>query len=314
MNRVLVIKLSALGDVVLGFAAMRRIREAHPEAEITALTTPPYAELIAASPYVDRAEDDGRPRGVRSTWRMIERLRAAGYDRVYDLQTSRRSSGYFHLLRPDPPEWSGIARGCSLPHRNPDRDRMHTLERQAEQLRDAGIWPDAPTAPATAPPPDLSWMVEEGSEAAFGATPPYALLVPGGSPHRMDKRWPAGRYERLALELSRRGVQPVVIGGPAEAALAREIGERAPQALDLIGRTTIPDLAALGSRAALAVGNDTGPLHVIAAAGAPTLALFSEASDPALTAPRGPRVEVLRRTSLEDLGVEYVQQAAEDLL
>jgi ADP-heptose:LPS heptosyltransferase len=314
LNRILVIKLSALGDVVLGFAAMRRIREAHPEAEITALTTPPFADLIAASPYVDRVEDDGRPRGVRSTWRMIDRLRAAAYDRVYDLQTSRRSSSYFHLLRPDPPEWSGIARGCALPHQNPDRDRMHTLERQADQLKDAGVWPDAPVAPGTAPPPDLSWMIGEGSEAAFGVAPPYALLVPGGSPHRLDKRWPAGRYERLAVELSRRGVQPVVIGGPAEAQIAREIGERSPQALDLIGRTTIADLAALGAKAALAVGNDTGPLHVMAAAGAPTLALFSEASDPALTAPRGPGVEVLRRTSLEELSVEEVQQAAEHLL
>ena len=308
------IKLGALGDVVLAFAAMRRIREGHPEAEITALTTPSFADLIAASPYVDRVEDDGRPRGVRATWRMIERLRAARYERVYDLQTSTRSSSYFHLLRPDPPEWSGIARGCALPHRNPERDLMHTLERQADQLKDAGVWPDAPTAPGSAPPPDLSWMIEAGSEAAFGATPPYALLVPGGSPHRMDKRWPAGRYERLAIDLARRGLQPVVIGGPAEAALAREIGERAPQALDLIGRTSIPDLAALGAAAALAVGNDTGPLHVIAAAGAPTLALFSEASDPALTAPRGPQVEVLRRASLEDLSVEEVQQAAEDLL
>lgn len=314
MNRVLVIKLGALGDVVLAFAAMRRIREAHPEANITALTTPAFADLIVASPYVDRVEEDGRPRGLRPTWRMIERLRTAEYDRVYDLQTSTRSSSYFHFLRPDPPEWSGIARGCALPHRNPERDLMHTLERQADQLRDAGIWPGAPTAQGTAPPPDLSWMIEAGSEAAFGATAPYALLVPGGSPHRMEKRWPAGRYERLALELSRKGVQPVVIGGPAEAALAREIGERTPQALDLIGRTSVADLAALGAGAALAVGNDTGPLHVIAAAGAPTLALFSRASDPALTAPRGRRVEVLRRASLEDLSVEDVQHAAEDLL
>ena len=314
MKRILVIKLGALGDVVLAFPAMKRIREAHPEAEITALTTPAFAGMIAASPYVDRVEDDGRPTGLRATWRMIERLRAAAYDRVYDLQTSARSSGYFHLLRPSPPEWSGIARGCALLHRNPDRDFMHTLERQAEQLKDAGIWPDAPAEPGSAPPPDLSWMIEDGSEAAFGAMPPYALLVPGGSPHRLDKRWPAHRYARLALELSRRGMQPVVIGGGAEGSIAHQIHEDAPQALDLIGRTAITDLAALGSRAALAVGNDTGPLHVIAAAGAPTLALFSQASDPALTAPRGRRVEVLRRGSLDDLSTEEVQQAVEHLV
>jgi len=313
LNRVLVIKLGALGDVVLAFAAMRKIREAHPEARITALTTPAFADLIRRSPYADEVEDDGRPQGLGATWVMIERLRAAGYDRVYDLQTSKRSSTYFHLLRPNPPEWSGIAKGCALPHRNPDRDFMHTLERQADQLKDAGIWPDAPTAPGTAPPPDVSWMIEEGSEAAFGARPPYALLVPGGSAHRMDKRWPAGRYARLALELSRGEIQPVVIGGPDEALLAREIEESSPQALNLIGRTSITDLAALGAKAAMAVGNDTGPLHVIAASGAPTVALFSQASDPDLTAPRGPRVRVLRQPSLDDLSVDEVQQAVEDL-
>ncbi|MBW3560530.1 MAG: hypothetical protein KY449_12355, partial [Proteobacteria bacterium] len=57
-GRILVIKLGALGDVVLALAALHRIRQAHPEAEITALTTPAYAHLLGASPYVDRVETD----------------------------------------------------------------------------------------------------------------------------------------------------------------------------------------------------------------------------------------------------------------
>jgi ADP-heptose:LPS heptosyltransferase len=279
--KILVIKLGALGDFVLALPALRRIREAHPEAEITLLTTAPYARLAEACPWVDRVEADGRPKGLRATTRLLRRLRRARYDRVYDLQTSSRSSAYFHFLRPDPPTWSGIARGAALPHRNPDRDRMHTLERQAEQLKDAGIWPEAPTEPGTAPAPDVAFLVHRETLAALGLEPGgYALLVPGGSAHRPEKRWPAGRYAQLALELARAGLRPVILGGPDEAALAREIGDKAPQALNLIGRTAYPDLATLGAAAALAVGNDTGPLHLIAAAGAPTLALFSEASDP----------------------------------
>ena len=313
--KVLVIKLSALGDFILALPAMRRIREAHPEAEITLLTTPPYAALGEACPWVDRVEPDGRPKGLRETARLLRRLRRARYDRVYDLQTSSRSSAYFHFLRPDPPVWSGIAKGAALPHRNAERDRMHTLERQAEQLMDAGVWPDAPTEPGTAPPPDVSFLVQPETLPALGLEPGgFALLVPGGSAHRPEKRWAAGRYAQLALELSRHGLKPVVLGGPDEAALAREIGEAAPQAQMLIGRTTFADLASLGAGAALAVGNDTGPLHVIAAAGAPTLALFSAASDPVLTAPRGPRVRVQRRPDLDDLHVHEVLRAAEDLL
>jgi ADP-heptose:LPS heptosyltransferase len=313
LNRILVIKLGALGDVVLAQAAMARIRAAHPEAEITLLTTPPYAAIGEASPFVDRVEADGRPKGLKPTWAMLKRLREARYERVYDLQTSSRSSFYFQALRPDPPPWSGVAKGCALPHRNPDRDRMHTLERQAEQLKDAGIWPHAPTGAGSAPPPDVSWLVSGEVRRALGLEGRYALLIPGGSAHRLDKRWPAGRYAQLAQGLVRRDLQVAVIGGGDEAALCAEIVDKAPQVKSLAGRTSFADIASLAASASLAVGNDTGPMHLVAAAGAPSLTLFSDASDPALTAPRGRSVTVLRRSSLDELHVSEVLEASEHL-
>jgi ADP-heptose:LPS heptosyltransferase len=302
VTRILVIKLGALGDVVLALAALRRIRHAHPDAEITALTTPLYGPLLAASPYVDRVETDGRPKGLAATSAMLLRLRRGRYARVYDLQTSSRTDGYFQALRPGAPPWSGTAPGCALPHANPHRDRMHTLERQADQLRFAGVWPDAPTTPGQAPPPDLSWLTDPAAPERLGVRGPFALLVPGGSAHRPEKRWPTNSYRALGESLAHRGVQPVVVGGPDERALARAL----PEAVDLTGRTSFEDLAALGAAAALAVGNDTGPTHLIAAAGALTLALFSGASDPALTAPRGRAVAVLQRPDLADLQVSEV--------
>ena len=72
----------------------------------------------------------------------------------------------------------------------------------------------------------------------------------------------------------------MVIGGLQEGGLARGIQRQAPRARDLTGRTDFAQIAVLGARAALAIGNDTGPLHLIAAAGAPTIVLFSSASDP----------------------------------
>ena len=67
MTRILVIKLAALGDMVQAFAAMGRIRTAHPDAEITLLTTPLFADLARASPYVDKVETDGRPGSLIAT-------------------------------------------------------------------------------------------------------------------------------------------------------------------------------------------------------------------------------------------------------
>ncbi len=315
VERILVIKLSALGDFVLALAAMKKIREVHPKAHITLLTTPPFEGLAGSCPYFNAVETDGRPRGLAQWLALRRRLRAVRYDRVYDLQTSARSSRIFQVLRPGPPAWSGIAFGCSLPHRNRLRNHMHTLERQADQLMYAGVWPDAPTQPGQAPPPDLSWIIRqaEGERQTGGVKPrPYAMLVPGGAAHRPEKRWPVEKYGELARILHARGFDIVVIGGPQEAALAHAIQRDVPGARDLTGRTDFARVAMLGARAALAIGNDTGPLHLAAAAGAPTVVLFSKASDPALSAPRG-RVAVLQADDLSGLPVAEVSQAAASL-
>ena len=312
-SRILVIKFSALGDVVIAMAALKRIRQVHSEAEITVLTTPPYAPVFAACPWVDRVEDDGRPKGLAGLIRLVRRLRRADYDRVYDLQTSDRTALLFRLLGPRPPQWSGVARGASHPHRNPERDFMHALEAKADQLKDAGIWDEAGTAPGTAEPPDLSWALEgdrpERRPEHFGLSEPFALLVPGGSAHRPLKRWPVEHYAALAAWMRSQGLDVGVIGGPPEAELARVI----PMAKDLTGRTDFLQIAALGARADLVVGNDTGPTHILSAAGAPTLALYSADSDPKLSAPRGKSVKVLRREQLAQLSVPEVILAAETL-
>ena len=216
--RILVIKLAALGDVVLAFAAMQRIRKAHAGAHIALLTTPPFEALARESGLFDEIWTDGRPKGLLPEIAMLRRLRRAKFSRVYDLQTSSRSSRYFYGLLPKPPEWSGIAFGASHPHANPNRDQMHTLERQAIK------------------------------------------------------------------------------------AVAHDV-------IDLTGKTDIAQVAALGALAQVAVGNDTGPTHLIAAAGAPTVVVFSGDSDPALCAPRGRRVCVLQRPLLSDLDLNTVLDA-----
>lgn len=306
-NRILVIKLGAIGDVILSFMALERIRKAHPEAELTVLTTPGFERLYRACPWVDRVETDGRPKGVGGYFKLAGRLRKAGYQRIYDLQTSDRSSALYWGLAPHAPEWSGIAPFASHRVRNPDRDHMHALEQQAEQLKVAGIWPDAPVAPGTAPAPDLRFMVEARGgfdPSDYGLTRPYALLIPGGSAHRPGKRWPIERYAELAERLVAAGYGVGVVRGPSEDALARAI----PAARDM-GRTELFDVAALCAHAAFAVGNDTGPTHICAALGTPTLALFSFVSDPALCAPRGNASVCLRKPALADLPTDEVVEA-----
>jgi ADP-heptose:LPS heptosyltransferase len=173
---------------------------------------------------------------------------------------------------------------------------MHTIERQRDQLRGAGI--------ADFPRPDIGFLT---SRAVPELPSDFAMLVPGAAPHRPAKRWPAEYFGQLARLLVARGLTPVVVG--TEADLAATIRAACPQAVDLTGRTQLADLFAVAARARLAIGNDTGPMHIAAAAGCPCIVLFSGDSDPALTAPRGPGgewPEVLRAARLADLPVERV--------
>jgi ADP-heptose:LPS heptosyltransferase len=297
--RILVIKLGALGDFVQAMGPAAAIRAHHADATITLLTTAPFAELARRAPYFDEVWIDERP-GLLAPRRLAalrRRLRSAGFTRVYDLQTSGRSSSYFHLLGPGRrPQWSGIARGASHPHDNERRDVMHTIERQADQLRRAGI--------AAVPPPDLGWAAED--LARFALPERFVVLVPGGAAHRPAKRWPAERYAELALVIAARHATPVVIGGQQERALAAAIAARCPTTRDLTGQTSFGDIVALGRLALRAVGNDTGPMHLLVAAGGKATVLYSEASDPDLTAPRGADVVILRRRNLADLAVAEV--------
>ena len=291
-RRILVIKLSALGDFVLAFGPFAAIRAHHPNAHVTLLTTRPYAGLARRSPWFDEVWEEGRPdwTDIRGLARLLRRLRAGDFARVYDLQTSGRSSRYRWLVGRGA-EWSGIARGASHAHANPERDALHTLERQREQLVQAGV--------VRFPVPEPAWL--DADLGHLGLPERFALLVPGASPGRPSKRWP--HFPALAATLP---MPVVVVGTKGEASLAAAVRALRPDMLDVTGRTSLLELGTLARRAVLAVGNDTGPVHFAAAVGCPTLALFGADSDPRITAPRGERVRVLRRAPLSALAAEEV--------
>jgi len=305
-RRILVIRLSAFGDFIQSLGPMAAIRDHHRGDRISLLTTRPFAGFAEELGLFDEVLVDDRPKPLALLgWLALRRrLRQGSFDRVYDLQTATRSNLYAWLLRPGMPEWSGIAWRCSHPHANLDRDRQHTLDKQAEQLLMAGLYPT--------PLPALPILERKLPARLDGRE--FVLLVPGSSPQHPAKRWPAARFAMLARALDGKGYLPVVVGTPPEAALSAAIVEACPAALDLVGRTDIAMLAVLAQHAALTVGNDTGVCHLAAAAGCPVVVLFSRESDPARVAPRGPDVRILGAPDLNDLAAETVIAEAMGML
>ena len=143
--RILVIKLGALGDFVLATGPFAAIRNAHPDDEITLLTTAPYAEIAEASGYFDEVWVDERPSRINliAIHKLRLRLRRRMFYRVYDLQTSGRSSWYFHLMkglaRPQSPSSLQEEKPRDPVHPHPDQiadeeSRPHPQQRSGVQI------------------------------------------------------------------------------------------------------------------------------------------------------------------------------------
>lgn len=291
--RILVIKLGALGDIFLSMEAFQAIRAHHPDAHITLLTRKPFESITRMMPWFDDVLIDPAPKFHQPGKMLAFRRKLRGLDlqRVYDLQTNDRTALYFQLLRPHPPEWCGIVKGCS--HRRHDHrlDPVPAAERLLRFLESV----DVPRSG----PPDLSWL--DDPLDGFDLPERFALIIPGCAPQHPVKRWPARHFATLADALHAQGLAVLAIGTKVDADAIAEIQALAPHVISLAGKTTIPQIAALARRAQTVVANDTGPAHITALAGAPTFVVMSRVTDPARMLPRGPVVGYLKTDDLADL-------------
>ena len=292
LGNILVIKLSALGDFILCFAAFAAIRAHHASAKITLLTTKPFVTLAEKSGWFNEIMVDMRPGALNiGGWAKLRtQLRAGNFTHVYDLQTNDRSSFYSHLFFPGPsPDWTGKID-------DPAWEKLHAWDMRREQLRLAGI--------LETPLPDVAWLDADISK--YNLPQKFVLVCAGAAPSRPRKRWTAAGYAEVCRHLLAQNITPVLIGADAEMAIHAAIKKAAPGVMDLTNQTTLFDIAALARHAIGAIGNDTGPMHLIAAAGCPTLSLFSNDSLPSHSRPIGKHTAFLQRDLLDDLTAEEV--------
>jgi ADP-heptose:LPS heptosyltransferase len=298
-SKILVIKLGALGDFIQAFGPMAAIRSHHPEAHITLLTTTPFENFAEQSKYFNDIWIDERPKFFNiKGWRALKnKLNAGKFTRVYDLQNNNRTAFYLKLFS-QKPEWVGAAPGASHRNNSAQRRAGHAFDGHMQTLALAGI--------KDVRIDTLDWM--DANITYFPLKKPYVLLAPGSAPQHPHKRWPAQHYGRLAQILAQSGYQPIILGSAVENEIASAILQACPESLNLAGQTSLPQIAALARGAAGAIGNDTGPMHLIAATSCPCIALFSGFSDKIKHAPRGADVQILQQQDIGSILPEEITQ------
>lgn len=306
-ERILVIRYGALGDMIYCFQSYSEIRKAYPNAEITLLTAPDFVDFARHMPWFDHVMVDTHPPKYRIDMWLMQALKLSErqFTRVYELHGKlRQTIMYWMQGGPFGPEWSGAAPGCKYPRLWPPQPGMHFKDFLAAQLRLAGI-PAQPQA-------DLSWL--DAPVDTLDLPSRYAVVIPGCTPGQNYKRWPAECYAAVVKHLNDQGLPVLAVGTKADTDAITAISALAPTLIDFSGRTNLFQLAGVLRRAAAVIGNDTGPMHLAAALGAPTLALLSGSTNPVWSAPPEPKAQWLKQEPLKDLPPEKVFLALPSLL
>jgi len=306
-DRILLIKMSAMGDVVQTMPVLNKLRARYPAARLDWLTTPAFTELLRHNPKISNVlvfarEEWRRPWRLTpfaSGARLAATLRETRYDLVLDLQGQFRSGVFARATgapirigfdrpraelwnasaRTLPAEarkhaWQGAREGSWLAYTHrialPTLD-MHAVDRYL--LIDPMLGLDGG-------PPDFAFPISQAARerselllrrhgiAAAG----LVVMAPGANWE--TKRWNAEKFAEAARHFLARGFAVALVGAANERAVCAGVADLAPGADNLAGETTLSELAALISRAGLCITNDSGPMHLAVALGRPVVSVF----------------------------------------
>lgn len=287
-KRILVMRYRFIGDTLLTVPFLRNLRRAEPDAYIAWLVAPFSSDVVKGIPYVDEmiywdpatihADSRGTHRTFRSKLAFIRKLRARRFDKIYVLKRSLSSALLAWLSGAQ--ERIGFdteGRGFLLTRRVPYRHDRHEVQNFLEVLRSDDI-------PVTDDFLEL-WTSPEEEHAARsllqqeGVSPAERLVAIHPFSAVVERGWPLENFVELSASLIRRGYRPLILGGTGD----RERFDRAghpfsEHAVDLVGKSTLRVTAAILRRAELFVGNDSGLMHLAAAAGTPLVAIFGPQS------------------------------------
>lgn len=276
MNRILIVRMSALGDIVHALPVLAALRRAWPAATVDWIVDEAYASILTLAVGLhERVIVRRKKAGLSDYLDAVRHLRAQKYDAALDLQGLIKSAVWARL--------SGAERVIGFDRaylREPlaaslytetvvPLDAPHVIQKNLSILTALGVPPGAielPLHPQAA-------LATANAIADAGGAGKYAVVNPGAA--WPNKRWPAERFGALAVQLRARcGLPSLVTWGPNERDLAGQVVAASGGAAIAAPPTAIADLAVIMRDAALVVSGDTGPLHIAAAMGTPLVGLY----------------------------------------
>jgi lipopolysaccharide heptosyltransferase I len=311
-EKILVIRLSSLGDVLMALPAVKALRDSHPGARISWLVEGSVGEFLSHQTFIDEVIPFPRSGLMRTLRRMdlagtmglsrrfISHLRSQEYDSILDFHGIIKSALLSVCVRG---KGRKIGFGKTFAkekshlfyHERVDHwdRRIHKVDRNMLLSCKLGTTVAVPTVGLVAPGSAVAYIEDYLSSSAIPM--PFVAINPFSSQGSEFKRWDIDKYAGLASRISEEmGRSVVVLWGPGEESEAAELVRKAGKGVFLACPTTVSQLFALLEKSEIYVGGDTGVMHLAVFAGVPVVAIFGP-TDPWINGPYGPSHTMIRR-------------------
>jgi len=288
---ILLTRTDRIGDVVLSTPAIKVVRDKYPDAYIAFMVRPYAKDIVDGNPYLDEViiyDKYGKHKSFLSTFFFSFGLRRKKFDLAIALHPTNRAHMIFFLA--GIPERVGYDRKMpffftkKVPHLKQE-GKKHELEYTLELLELAGISGKDKGLFVPVHENDISKIEAILSEHHVGKDAPLIAINPGAS--CPSKKWPPENFATVAEALAEKyKARIIIIADKENSQLAERVaGGMKHEPLNLSGKTTVGELAALLSKCALFISNDSGPVHIACAVGTPVISIFGR-KDPGLSPKR----------------------------
>lgn len=302
-KNILIVKLSAIGDVIHALPVAYALKQKYPEARITWVVEKPAYELLTNNPNIDEIIVFDKPKFksivglLTNGYQLAKELKAHKFDVAIDLQGLFKSAAISYL--------SGASKRlvyCNareLSHLVGQRicgehENGHVVDRYLDVATHLGCTVDEVIFPLHITEAESRKAEAIANHGGLQLDNPYVVLAPGTN--WISKCWPPTHFAKLADKLYDNNIIPVMIGGPNDTRLAQEIiANTGVPTIDLTGKTSMKELAYIIKRAQAFVGGDTGPMHLAVAVGTKVVTMFGP-TDPKRNGPYGDKSDIILAT------------------
>ena len=299
-NRILVLQTGGwVGDMVLLTPALRALKTAYPQSHLALLIRPLVADLMATHPYVNEVIVDSKGKGFNrllSFYKLVNEIRRSDFNLAVVLHPTSSRNALIPFLAGIPERiGSNVSgRGILLTRTCTDRTDLHEIHRYLRVLELIDI--HEPNAKLEFWHTDADRQAARQILAAHGISPNERLIGVNLGTTWRTKRWSLENFAAVITQIQKRmDVRLLLTGSTAEIPLGEAlVGTIKVEMINLIGKTTLMQLGALIENCNLYLTCDSGPMHIAAAVGTPTIALFGPTS-PTRHGPYGENHEVIEK-------------------